>query len=202
MIAHLRGVLLVKKPGLVVLEVGGVGYKVFIPLSTYYELDGEGSVVSFRVHTHVREDTIALYGFLTEIEEAIFERLIAVAGVGPSLALKILSGLEPGDLVETIRRGDSRRLCSVPGVGRKTAERVIVELRDKMPLMVALVGEPAVRAGVSSSGQILYDDLLSALINLGYQKNQADRVVDGVLRDQPGLSFEAALKKALRHLSG
>jgi Holliday junction DNA helicase RuvA len=122
-IAHLRGTLLHKKPGQVTLDVGGVGYKVFIPLSTYYELGGVGATVAFRVHTHVREDTIALYGFLTEVEEALFEKLISVAGVGPALALKVLSGLEPRELAASLRRGDLRRLSSVPGVGKKTAEK-------------------------------------------------------------------------------
>jgi len=201
MIAHLRGTLLSKKPGQVVLEVGGVGYKVFIPLSTYYDLDGEGTAVAFRIHTHVREDTMALYGFLAEIEEVLFQKLIAVAGVGPSLALKVLSGLEPRDLVEAIRDGDLRRLSSVPGVGKKTAERVVVELKDKMPEVMSLAGEPIVGEEVSSAEPSLSDDLLSALVNLGYQRNQADKLVSQVLRQEPELSFEMALKKALRQLS-
>lgn len=201
MIAHLRGTLLSKKPGRVVLEVGGVGYKVFIPLSTYYDLDGEGAAVAFRIHTHVREDTMALYGFLTEIEEVLFQKLIAVAGVGPSLALKVLSGLEPHDLVEAIRQGDLRRLSSVPGVGKKTAERVVVELKDKMPEVMSLAGEELTGEEAPAAEPSLSDDLLSALINLGYQRNQADKIVGQVLRQETELSFELALKKALRQLS-
>lgn len=201
MIAHLRGTLLAKRPGVVVLDVGGVGYKLFIPLSTYYELDGEGTTVAFRVHTHVREDTMALYGFLSEIEEALFTKLISVAGVGPSLALKVLSGLEPRELVEAIRLGDLRRLSSIPGVGKKTAERLVVELKEKMPQVLAVVGESATGEAATTESA-LRDDLLSALVNLGYQRNHVDRTVGQVLRDEPDLAFEQALKKTLRVLSG
>jgi Holliday junction DNA helicase RuvA len=185
----------------VTLDVGGVGYKVFIPLSTYYELEGEGTTVAFRVHTHVREDTIALYGFLTEVEEALFEKLISVAGVGPALALKVLSGLEPRELAEAIHRSDLRRLSSVPGVGKKTAERLVVELKDKMPAVMSLAGEAEPGEQVPSPEIVLRDDLVSALVNLGYQKNQAEKAVGHILREEPELTFEIALKKSLRHLS-
>ena len=201
MIAHLRGTLLDKKPGQVILEVGGVGYKVLIPLSTYYELDGEGATVSVRVHTHVREDVIALFGFLTEIEEILFQRLISVAGVGPALALKVLSGLEPSDLVDAIRHGDLRRLASIPGVGKKTAERLVVELREKMPEVLASKGEPISRTEAASPEIALRDDLVSALVNLGYQRSQADQAVLEILRNDTSPSFEKALKGALRRLS-
>ncbi len=200
MIAHLRGTLLAKKPGLVVLEVGGVGYKLFIPLSTYYELDGEGTTAAFRVHTHVREDILALYGFFSEIEEALFAKLISVAGVGPSLALKVLSGLEPRELVDAIRLGDLRRLSSIPGVGKKTAERLVVELKEKMPQIMALAGEVAGEEAATTESA-LREDLLSALVNLGYQRSHADRAVTQVLRGEPELAFEQALKKTLRSLS-
>jgi Holliday junction DNA helicase RuvA len=185
----------------VILEVGGVGYKVFIPLSTYYELDSEGRTVAFRIHTHVREDTFALYGFLTDLEEALFEKLISVAGVGPALALKVLSGLEPRELADAIRRGDLRRLSSVPGVGKKTAERLVVELKDKMPAVMSLVGEAEPGDEIPSPELALREDLVSALVNLGYQKHQAGKAVSHVLREEPELSFEMALKKSLRHLS-
>jgi len=201
MIAHLRGTLLDKKPGQVILEVGGVGYKVLIPLSTYYELDGEGATVSVRVHTHVREDVIALFGFLTEIEEILFQRLISVAGVGPALALKVLSGLEPSDLVDAIRHGDLRRLASIPGVGKKTAERLVVELREKMPEVLASKGEPISRTEAASPEIALRDDLVSALVNLGYQRSQADQAVLEILRNDTSPSFEKALKGALRRVS-
>jgi Holliday junction DNA helicase RuvA len=200
-IAHLSGTLLHKKPGQVTLDVDGVGYKVFIPLSTYYDLDDVGAPVAFRIHTHVREDTIALYGFLTEVEEALFERLISVAGVGPALALKVLSGLEPLSLAGALRRGDLRRLSSVPGVGKKTAERLVVELKDKMSALMSLVGEDEPGAEVPSPERMLRDDLVSALVNLGYQRGQAEKSVGHVLREEPELSFEAALKTSLRRLS-
>lgn len=200
MIAHLQGTLLAKKPGQVVLDVAGVGYRLFIPLSTYYELEDVGASIGFRVHTHVREDTLALYGFLTEIEELLFQKLISVAGVGPSLALKVLSGLEPRDLIDSIRRSDLRRLGSIPGVGRKTAERLVVELKEKMPQMMTLAGEEPVEE-VSRESQ-LQEDLLSALVNLGYQKTQADKAVTEVLHGTSDPSFEQALKNVLRRLSG
>ena len=201
MIARLRGTLVDKRPGQVTLEVGGVGYKVLIPLSTYYELDGEGATVSLRIHTHVREDALSLFGFLTEIEEVLFQRLISVAGVGPSLALKVLSGLEPPDLVDAIRQGDLRRLGSIPGVGKKTAERLVVELKDKMPEMLGRVREEASSPGASAPEVVLRDDLVSALVNLGYQRNQVDKAVRDAIQNDKNPSFEIALKGALRRLS-
>ncbi len=201
MIAHLRGTLLDKKPGQVTLEVGGDGYKSLIPLSSYYELDGEGATVSFRIHTHVREDALALFGFLTEIEEMLFQRLLSVAGVGPSLALKVLSGLEPSDLVDAIRNSDLRKLGSIPGVGKKTAERLVVELKEKMPEMPVRVGKSASGTEASSPEIALRDDLVSALVNLGYQRGQVDEAARDMLKDDPNPSFEKALKGALRRLS-
>ena len=202
MIAHLSGTLRDKRPGQVTLDVGGVGYKVLIPLSTYYELKAEGAAVSLRVHTHVREDMIALFGFLTQIEEVLFQRLISVAGVGPALGLKVLSGLEPADLVDAIRHGDLRRLSSIPGVGKKTAERLVVELKDKMPELLARVEEPA-QGEVSESAleTALRDDLVSALLNLGYQRSQVDQAVREALKNLTNPSFESALKGALRRFS-
>ena len=202
MIAHLRGTLRDKKPGQVILDVSGVGYKVLIPLSTYYELGADGATVSLRVHTHVREDVIALFGFLTEIEEVLFQRLISVAGVGPALGLKVLSGLEPAHLVDAIRHGDLRLLGTIPGVGKKTAERLVVELKDKMPELLARLGEPAKgEPSESSPENALRDDLLSALLNLGYQRSQVDKAVRETLKDLTSPSFEVALKGALHRLS-
>ena len=202
MIAYLSGTLRDKKPGQVILDVSGVGYKVLIPLSTYYELEAQGAKVSLRVHTHVREDMIALFGFRTEIEEVLFQRLISVAGVGPSLGLKVLSGLEPADLVDAIRHGDLRRLGSIPGIGKKTAERLVVELKDKMPELLARVEEPA-KGEVSESAPetALRDDLVSALLNLGYQRSQVDQAVREALKNLTNPSFESALKGALRRFS-
>ncbi len=158
--------------------------------------------MSLRVHTHVREDMIALFGFLTQIEEVLFQRLISVAGVGPALGLKVLSGLEPADLVDAIRHGDLRRLSSIPGVGKKTAERLVVELKDKMPELLARVEEPA-QGEVSESAleTALRDDLVSALLNLGYQRSQVDQAVREALKNLTNPTFESALKGALRRFS-
>lgn len=200
MIAYLEGRLHEKSPTQILVIVGGVGYKLFVPVSTYYELPEEGQDVSLRVHTHVREDILALYGFSSATEERLFQRLISVAGVGPSLAMKIMSGLEPGALVEAIRSGDLRRLGAIPGVGKKTAERLVVELRDKMPAVAAAAG--AAPPTPVSHAQSLVDDLLSALVNLGFPRAQAEKSVEGVVREDPETSFEEALKKVLRKLSG
>jgi Holliday junction DNA helicase RuvA len=199
-IAYLEGRLARKSPSQVVVLVAGVGYKLFIPVSTYYELPEEGSEVALHVHTHVREDVLALYGFATVTEERLFQRLIAVNGVGPALALKVMSGLEPKALVDAIRSSDLRRLGSIPGVGRKTAERLVVELRDKMAeLGVVASDESSVPLGPIES---LRDDLLSALANLGFPRASAEKSVSTALREEPEISFEGALKKVLRKLSG
>jgi Holliday junction DNA helicase RuvA len=200
-IAYLEGRLTRKSPSLVVVLVGGVGYKLFIPVSTYYELPEEGSQVALHVHTHVREDVLALYGFASATEERLFQRLIGVNGVGPALALKVMSGLEPKALVDAIRSSDLRRLGSIPGVGKKTAERLVVELRDKMAEIGPLGGE-----GTSSEPlgplESLREDLLSALANLGFPRASAEKGVEAALREEPEISFEGALKRVLRKLSG
>jgi Holliday junction DNA helicase RuvA len=200
-IAYLEGRLTRKTPSQILVLVGGVGYKLFIPVSTYYELPEEGSEVKLHVHTHVREDVLALYGFASPTEERLFQRLIAVNGVGPALALKVMSGLEPSDLVEAIRSGDLRRLGSIPGVGRKTAERLVVELRDKMSELGVVSGEESSRARIPRI-ESLRDDLMSALANLGFPRPSAEKSVEAVLREEPEISFEGALKKVLRKLSG
>ena len=197
MIALLEGVLQHKSAGTVVVMVGGVGYRLSIPVSTFYSLPEEGHPVQLRVHTHVREDILALYGFLSEMEEILFTRLISVANVGPALALKILSGLEPSELVRAIRKSDTKRLNAIPGVGRKTAERLILELKDKLPDVLG-VAEP--RAGVRASDGPS-DDLVSALVNLGYARPTAEETARRVLEDTTELSFEQALKQALRTIS-
>ncbi|HXV63729.1 MAG TPA: Holliday junction branch migration protein RuvA [Vicinamibacteria bacterium] len=196
MIAYLEGTLREKGPTLVVVLAGGVGYRVFIPVSTFYELPEEGANVALRVYTHVREDVLALYGFITAVEEQLFGKLIGVAGVGPALALKIMSGLEAPALVSAIRGGDLRRLNAIPGVGKKTAERLVLELRDKMPSLPAI--EPPGRTPPASS---LAEDLVSALANLGFARPQAQREVDRALRETPDVRFEEALKMVLRRLS-
>jgi Holliday junction DNA helicase RuvA len=199
-IAFIEGRLRQKTPTQVIVLTGGVGYELHIPVSTYYELPEEGAEISLRVYTHVREDVLALYGFSSALEERLFEKLISVAGVGPSLALKVMSGLEPSSLVDAIRSGDLRRLSSIPGVGKKTAERLVVELRDKMPEVAASREVASSRPPDPTQG--LVDDLLSALVNLGFPRAHAEKNVEGVVRAEPGLSFEDALKKVLRKLSG
>lgn len=197
MIGHLRGQILRKSPQEVVVDVAGVGYRVLIPVSTFYRLADEGQPVSLRVHTHVREDALALYGFLSGPEQTLFERLIDVAGVGPKLAINILSGIEAPDLVSALREGDVSRLTRIPGVGKKTAERLVVELKDRMPALLTPPGEPAAPAGQGMKG-----DLLSALSNLGYSRPEAERGVDRALREDEGGRFEDLLRRALRILSG
>ncbi|PYQ16374.1 MAG: Holliday junction branch migration protein RuvA [Acidobacteria bacterium] len=196
MIAHLRGRILRKGPQEAVLDVGGVGYRVSIPVSTFYRLGEPGAEVELRTYTHVREDTLALYGFLTGAEQDMFERLISVGGVGPRLAVNILSGIEVPDLVSALRTSDVSRLTRVPGVGKKTAERLIVELKDKMPVVVADEAPTAPTAGGPK------EDLLSALVNLGYSRGEVERGVDRALREDGSGRFEDLLRRALQIVAG
>ena len=196
MIAHLRGRLLAKQPNRLVVDVQGIGYEVHVPLSTFYEAGEAGEEIVLHVHTHVREDALALFGFLTLLELQIFERLIAVSGIGPRLALAVLSGIEPENLVTAIRRGDVARLTAIPGIGKKTAERMGLELKDRLPatLMADDARQPA-------AGGVLRHDVLSALLNLGYHRPLAERAVDGVIREDEEGSFEHVLRHALRELA-
>jgi Holliday junction DNA helicase RuvA len=197
MIAFLRGRILDKQPNLLIVDVQGVGYHVNVPLSTFYEAGDLGAEVSLRIYTHVREDTLQLYGFLTTLEQQIFERLIAISGIGPKLAVAVLSGIEPGELVGAIHRADLARLTGIPGVGRKTAERMVLELKDRLAqLAVAGAGAPI----PASPGERLRADLLSALQNLGYHRPLAEKAVDATLSSAGAPSFEQALKTALREL--
>jgi Holliday junction DNA helicase RuvA len=197
MIAVLRGSISEKTPSRVIVDVAGVGYDVLVPLSTFYVLGEPGAAVTLRIHTHVREDVIALYGFITRLEQDLFERLIAISGVGPKLALAVLSGIEPAELIRAIRTQDVARLTRIPGIGKKTAERIGLELKDRLPADMQ-IAEPAPAA--STAGDHLRDDLLSALVNLGYQRPVAEKAVEKVLRVQPEARFEAALKDVLRAL--
>ena len=197
MIAFLRGRVLEKHPNRVIVDVAGVGYDVLVPLSTFYVVGDDGSEVSLRVHTHVREDQIALFGFVTALELSMFERLIAVNGIGPKLALSVLSGIEPRDLVTAIQRADIARLTRIPGVGKKTAERIVVELRDRMPKAV----ESETTGVVPVATDALRDDLLSALANLGYHQQAIDKVLEKVLKDKDPAKFEDVLRGALRELA-
>jgi holliday junction DNA helicase RuvA len=197
MIAVLRGSISEKTPSRVIVDVAGVGYDVLVPLSTFYVLGEPGAAVTLRIHTHVREDVIALYGFITRLEQDLFERLIAINGVGPKLALAVLSGIEPAELIRAIRTQDVVRLTRIPGIGKKTAERIGLELKDRLPASPH-IAEPAPAA--STAADQLRDDLLSALVNLGYQRPVAEKSVDKVLQAQPDARFEAALKDVLRGL--
>jgi Holliday junction DNA helicase RuvA len=196
-IAQVRGRLLRKEPQEAIVDVGGVGYRVAIPLSTFYRIGEAGDEVTLLTHTHVREDTLALFGFLTPGEQALFERLIAISGVGPKLALSILSGIEAPDLVVALRTSDVARLTRIPGVGKKTAERLVLELRDKVQNLVAL-GEPAPTGPAATAKE----DLVSALVHLGYSRPEAERGVDQALKEDPGGRFEDLLRRTLRALSG
>ena len=196
MIAQLRGVLTDKRPNQVLVDVQGVGYRVQIPLSTFYALGPLHAEVTLLTHMHVREDAMALYGFLTAREKRLFELLISASGVGPVLALKILSGMSAEDLAPAIRAGDLARLTRIPGVGRKTAERMVVELRDKLEAM-----ETPAQEQPSSAPKGITGDVVSALLNLGYDRGAAERAVEQAGRNAAPDSFEALLRATLRQLS-
>ena len=196
MIAQLRGTLADKRPNQVLVDVGGVGYLVHIPVSTFYALGDLHSNVTLLIHTQVREDAISLYGFLSSREKHLFELLISASGVGPVLALKILSGMSVDDLVPAVRSGDLVRLTRIPGVGRKAAERMVVELRDKL---AAMETPEAARQPVTTMGAAA--DVVSALLNLGYEKRAAEQAVVRAGKDGTPESFEALLRATLQQLS-
>ncbi len=195
MIGRLTGRLAAKAPDQVLLEVGGVGYLVHIPLSTFYELPDNESPASLWIHTHVREDALALYGFLTERERSLFLLLLGVTGIGPRVALTVLSGIPPAELVTALRAQDVRRLVAVPGVGKKTAERMVLELADKV---AALPGEAPAKAPAA----VAADDVISALVNLGYRRAEAERAVDATARVGGSVEFGDFLREALKRLTG
>jgi Holliday junction DNA helicase RuvA len=192
-IAFLRGRLLEKHPNRVVVDVQGVGYDVHVPVSSFYGMAEAGSEIALRVYTHVREDTIALFGFSTALELQLFERLIAVSGIGPRLALAVLSGIEPDDLIQAVQRGDVARLIAIPGIGRKTAERIVLELKDRLAALTPIVA--------TAPAPSLRDDVVSALLNLEYHRPAVEKAVDAALAADPGATFEAALRTSLKRLS-
>jgi Holliday junction DNA helicase RuvA len=194
MIGRLSGTLIEKQPNQVIVDVGGVGYQVLVPLSTFAELGDLSGPVTLLIHTHLREDQLQLYGFLTPRERQLFEMLITVTGVGPSLALKILSGKPAEELLLAIRRGQIDRLVGIPGIGKKTAERIIMELRDRL---AELVPEGAAPVLVTGAGA----DVASALLNLGYDRRDVDDVLSRSLRAHPGAGFELLFRAALAELS-
>jgi Holliday junction DNA helicase RuvA len=198
MIAFLRGRVHEKQPNRVVIDVGGVGYDVHVPLSTFYHLGDEGAEISLRVHLHVREDTLQLYGFLTDLERQVFERLIAISGIGPKLATVVLSGMEPRDLIAAVQRADVARLTTIPGIGKKTAERIVLELKDRLTQISVPAASGPGPAGLSTDQ--LRADLLSALLNLGYHRQQAEKAIDATVTSNPDASFEQAVRAALREL--
>lgn len=190
MIAHLRGTLMQKDPARVIVDVHGVGYEVCVPLSTFTALPDLGSEVSIDVHTHVREDIIALYGFSTRRERAIFEKLMTISGIGPKLAVTILSGGSVEDLVGAIKRGDLARLTAIPGVGKKTAERIILELKDKFQEFAEAAPKPAVET-----------DVVSALENLGYSRGVAEGAIHRATNGDGDAAFDVLFKRALQILT-
>ena len=197
MIARLKGTLVEKAPNRLTVDVGGVGYDVLVPLSTFYGIGEPGAAVVLRIHTHVREDVIALYGFASPLEQDLFERLISISGIGPKLALAVLSGIDPGELVRAIRTQDVARLTRIPGVGKKTAERIGLELKDRLPL----AGADAGQAEGPAAPDDLRSDLLSALTNLGYKGQVAEKAVDAALKKTPEGSFEQVLRDILRGMT-
>jgi Holliday junction DNA helicase RuvA len=199
MIAHLRGKLLTKHPNQVIVETSGVGYEVNISVPTFSELPANGSEVALHIHTHVREDVIALYGFLRLAEKQLFEKLMTVSGIGAKLAITILSGMAADEMASAIRGNDLARLTRIPGIGKKTAERMVLELRDKLPPSAgtATPTAPAMTA--------IEEDVLSALVNLGYQRAAAEKALAGAAKHSGGktesASFDALFRHALSTLS-
>jgi holliday junction DNA helicase RuvA len=195
MIAHLRGKLLAKHPNQAIVEAGGVGYDVTISVPTFSDLPQAGSEVALHIHTHVREDIIALYGFLRSAEKKLFEKLITVSGIGPKLAITILSGMAADEMVNAIRGNDIARLTRIPGIGKKTAERMVLELRDK--LVVEKIGEIAAAPTLSP----VEEDVLSALVNLGYQRAVAEKALASVARSGKLGPFDSVFRETLAMLS-
>jgi Holliday junction DNA helicase RuvA len=195
MIAHLRGTLLEKHPNQVVVEAAGVGYDVMIPVSTFSALTDVGAEVRLRIHTHVREDAISLFGFVSQEEKSLFEKLISVSGIGPKLAITVLSGLATSELIQSIRSGQVANLVRIPGIGKKTAERMVLELRDKLEGIVA-VGGPPVAESKDALGEI-EQDVLSALINLGCARPQGEAAIRKAKGMGVPVEFEPLFRRSL-----
>lgn len=202
MIAHLSGTLHSKHPNQVIVDVSGVGYEVNIPLSTYYDLADAGQNVQLRIYTHVKEDALQLYGFKTARERELFINFISVSGIGPRLGIALLSNMTADELIQSIKTNNLARLTSIPGVGRKTAERLVVDLREKMTqLSVDHVDEtPATPAIVDASEDSVRSEALSGLLNLGYQKASAEKAIDAALSEGGDITVESILKRSLRKM--
>ncbi|MGD9590085.1 MAG: Holliday junction branch migration protein RuvA [Pyrinomonadaceae bacterium] len=202
MIAFLSGKLLEKLPGSVIVDVNGVGYEVAIPLSTYYEIGEPGTEIELRIHTNVREDAIQLFGFRTQRDKDLFLRLLSVQGVGARSAISMLSGLNADEIIDAVRTGNLARLTAIPGVGRKTAERLVVELRDKVAELSAGPSAGTASSPTASSGSdTAFDDALSALVNLGYQRAAAERALQQASQEGIEQNVQKLLRAALQKLA-
>lgn len=205
MIAHLNGTLLAKQATSVILDVGGVGYEVTIPLSTFFELEEAGASIQLRIYTHVREDALQLFGFKTARERELFQRLISVSGIGPKLGITMLSGMNADEIITSIRTNNLARLTSIPGVGKKTAERLVIELRDKITALSSPALEEEFASGsaqsAAASEDAMRDDALSALLNFGYQKAAAEKAITSAMQEGGDISVEAILRRSLRQLA-
>lgn len=202
MIAYLSGKLLEKEANLIIVDVGGVGYEVIIPLSTFYDLGELGEDVSLRIFTYVREDTLQLFGFKTVRERELFLLLISVSGIGPKSAITALSGMSADEIIGAIRQNNLARLNSIPGVGKKTAERLVIELRDKIAKLSAISGEEMKAEGIpQTSGGDVYDDAISALVNLGYHGNAAEKALKQAMQEGTEMSVQKLLRRSLQLLA-
>ena len=205
MIAHLSGTLFSKQATSVIVDVGGVGYEVTIPLSTFYDLEDTGKPVQLRIYTHIREDTLQLYGFKTSRERELFLKIISVSGIGPKLGITLLSGMSADELIAAIRTNDLARLTLIPGIGRKTAERLVIELREKVAALTSAQLEEALAMKAAATGEVRQDDVradaLSALINLGYQRGSAEKALDNAIAEGGELTVETVLRRVLRKLA-
>lgn len=196
MIARLSGKLISKSTDSLIIDIGGVGYEVSAPLSTFYALPEEGADTTLLIYTHVKEDAFKLFGFLSLMEKKLFIKLITVSGVGPKLAMNILSGMESAQLALAIKGGDIARMNAIPGVGKKTAERLILELKDKIDSDILPAGDE--QAAMQKGRPTVLDDALSALLNLGYKKPDVEKTLDSLLQNDNSLSVESLLKEALK----
>ena len=202
MIAYLSGKLLEKEANSVIVDVGGVGYDVMIPLSTFYDLGEIGEDVSLRIFTYVREDALQLFGFKTIRERELFLLLISVSGIGPKSAITALSGMSADEIIGAIRQNNLARLNSIPGVGKKTAERLVIELRDKIAKLSAVASEEMKSEGIpQTSGDDVYDDAISALSNLGYQRNAAEKALKQAMQEGTEMSVQKLLRRSLQLLA-
>jgi Holliday junction DNA helicase RuvA len=202
MIARIKGILIQKSIGHIIVDVQGIGYRVFIPLSTFYELPDMGQTVTLNVHTNVKEDAIHLFGFHTPEDQDIFQMLISITGIGPKLALNILSGIPTGEFLRAVTQGNLDRLVAIPGVGKKTAERMLVELKDRI-MRVELKEAKAGQRPETVDDEAMRDDALSALVNLGYKSATARNIIDKIMdASSVKLSLDVLLKDALKTLSG